>query len=512
MKLVSIDTIRILNVLKEHNLLKVIVKNGMYYYKHQDNKLYDHISYNSKDIKGNTLFFCKGNTFKYDYLREAINNGVHTYISETSYHSSIDNEFTEGIIVNDIQKAMAVIAMEFYNYPQNKLSIYCYTGTKGKTTTAYFTKKILDHIYGENKVAMYTTMENSIDGITYVKSYNSTPESLDLYKMMHESTQNGITHLVMEASSQGYKKNRLYNLKFDVGIFLNITPDHISPVEHPDFEDYLSCKLQLIHNSKKVIANYDSSVYKIIEEICNEERKPILNFSSENEKADFYLNIRNDFSFSITNNINKSILDNLNISLLGDFNIYNVFSAISLIQSEFDGDVNFKDIIKDIRIPGRMENITFDNKYIYVDYAHNYVSLDNLISLVKQKHLNSKVNILIGSTGNKAESRRKEFGSLLNLFADHVFLTADDPDFESPMEICNEIASYIEDKSKIEIIIDREQAIQKAIASLKDNQVLIIAGKGADPYQKVNGIYEPYLGDFKIAKKFITSNSKESKI
>ncbi len=202
----------------------------------------------------------------------------------------------------------------------------------------------------------------------------------------------------------------------------------------------------------------------------------------------------------------------MNISLLGDFNIYNVFSAISLIQSEFDGDVNFKDIIKNIRIPGRMENITFDNKYIYVDYAHNYVSLNNLISLVKQKHLNSKVNILIGSTGNKAESRRKEFGSLLNLYADHVFLTADDPDFESPMEICNEIASYIEDKSKIEIIIDREQAIQKAIASLKDNQVLIIAGKGADPYQKVNGIYEPYLGDFKIAKKFITSNSKESKM
>ena len=159
-----------------------------------------------------------------------------------------------GIIVTDIKKAMAVLSMAFYDYPQNKLKLIGFTGTKGKTTAAYFTKYILD-VATQQKTALLSTMNSTLDGKTFFKSALTTPESLDLYRMMATAVANGMTHFIMEVSSQAYKTNRVYKLFFDVGIFLNITPDHISPIEHPTFDDYFYCKRQLITHSKVIVLN-----------------------------------------------------------------------------------------------------------------------------------------------------------------------------------------------------------------------------------------------------------------
>src|SRR5699024_1222613 len=149
--------------------------------------------------------------------------------------------------VSDVRKAMAVIAREFYQWPQNKLKLIGVTGTKGKTTTAYLLKDILQYTTN-HKTALLSSIEISVDGKNFVDAHLTTPESLDLYRMMAEAVENGMSHLIMEVSSQAYKLHRVYGLHFDVGFFLNISPDHIGPLEHPSFEDYFYCKRQLLVN------------------------------------------------------------------------------------------------------------------------------------------------------------------------------------------------------------------------------------------------------------------------
>lgn len=197
-------------------------------------KTYNHITYDSRDIKKNTLLFIKGN-FKPEYLKDADKNGLTTYVAEQSY---ADYTNAVGLIVTDVRKAMSLLSSEFFGNPQERLRVIGITGTKGKTTTAYFTHAILNE-HSEGKAALFSSVDNCLDGKTYVESNLTTPESLDAFRMMSQAVKNGMKYLVMEVSSQAYKVNRVYGLHFNVAAFLNISPDHISPIEHPTFEDYL---------------------------------------------------------------------------------------------------------------------------------------------------------------------------------------------------------------------------------------------------------------------------------
>lgn len=239
----SLEDIR--NLLLKENLLKEFVSPQGWHLYAPENRVFKKLSYDSRQVDAETLFFCKGLNFKEEYLTAAIAQGLNYYVAEEPY----ENEAC-GIIVTDIRKAMAILSMAFYDYPQNKMLVIGFTGTKGKTTAAYFTKAILDHTTNY-KTALFSTMNTTLDGKSFFKSNLTTPESLDLYRMMAEAVENGMTHLVMEVSSQAYKTQRVYGLTLDVGIFLNISPDHISPIEHPTFDDYFYCKRQLILNSKK---------------------------------------------------------------------------------------------------------------------------------------------------------------------------------------------------------------------------------------------------------------------
>ena len=208
------------------------------------------VSYDSRRVKQGTLFFCKGN-FMPKYLTMAKESGAIAYVAEQEYPEGGD---LPAIIVNDEQKAMALLGAAFYGFPQNDLFIIAITGTKGKTTTAYFADHILKHATDDH-VALFSTLDRVLGNQPgdKFKSDLTTPESLDLFHDMRAAVNNGMTHLVMEVSSQAYKKHRVYGLKYDVGIFLNITPDHIGRNEHPTFEDYLHCKEQLLVNSAKCV-------------------------------------------------------------------------------------------------------------------------------------------------------------------------------------------------------------------------------------------------------------------
>ena len=481
--MIKIETV--LDILKKDGLFREIINQGSYYYNYSDVD-FDSISYDSRKVKERSLFFVKGASFKKEFLLSAISQGLDWYIAEQDYEVSIP-----AIIVNDIKKAMSLIAMEFYGNPQEKLKILAFTGTKGKTTAAYFAYNILAQ---HHRPAMLSTMNTTLDGETFFKSALTTPESIDLFDMMAQAVHNGRTHLIMEVSSQAYLVKRVYGLTFDVGVFLNISPDHIGPIEHPSFEDYFYHKRLLMENSRAVVINSDMDHFSVLKEQVEHQDHDFYGSKSsnriENSKA---------FGFSATG----KLAGDYDIQLIGHFNQENAVAAgLACLRL----GASLEDIQKGIaatRVPGRMEVLTQKNgAKVFIDYAHNGDSLKKLINVV-ETHQTGKIALVLGSTGNKGESRRKGFGLLLNQHPEiQVFLTADDPNYEDPMAIAEEISSYI--SHPVEKIADREQAIQAAMA-ITDQELdaVIIAGKGADRYQIVNGVKESYPGDAAVAERYL---------
>ncbi len=492
------------DLLKEQNLLKeFIYQNNWYYNLPVDDKELTTLSYDSRTVDENTLFFCKGLNFKEEYLRKAIENNLDVYMSENPF--DISNKL--GIIVTDIRKAMAIVSMHFYNMPQNDLTLIGFTGTKGKTTAAYFTKFILDD-YTKSKTAMFSTMNTTLDGINYFKSNLTTPESLDLYRMMRQAVDNKMTHLIMEVSSQAYKLQRVYGLTFDVGIFLNISPDHISPIEHPTFDDYYYCKRQLIENSKQMVLNADTKDYSLLKEMTEAKTIPYYSYSHLNSEADYYWEKQQDdlFKFNVLSKEDKlNLAAEYSIRLMGDFNKDNALASLITTRLAGANQKSGRTGLSNALVPGRMEHLKHPNgSNILVDYAHNYLSLKNLLAFAKETHPDGKIITVIGSTGEKAISRRADFGKVLSELTDVAILTADDPASEDPKKIAAEISLAITNpKVKTYIVVDREEAIQQAIDLADEKDSVILAGKGQDKYQKIGGIDTPYIGDFTAAEKYL---------
>ena len=476
---------QVLEVLKKDHNFRDIINQEHYYYS-WTGVTFDHLSYDSRDITPSTLFFAKGAGFKLEFLESAVQAGLGFYVAEKDYQVGIP-----AILVSDIKQAMSLVAQAFYQHPQDKLKLLAFTGTKGKTTASYFAFNILKQ---SHKPAMLSTMNTTLDGKTFFKSNLTTPESLDLFRMMAEAVSNGMTHLIMEVSSQAYLTKRVYGLTFDVGVFLNITPDHIGPIEHPSFEDYFYHKRLLMKNSRAVVINSDMDHFSVLKEQVEDQEHDFYGSQSsnqiENSKA---------FSFSATG----KLAGDYDIQLIGHFNQENAVAAgLACLRL----GASLEDIKKGIaatRVPGRMEVLTQKNgAKVFIDYAHNGDSLKKLISVV-ETHQTGKIALVLGSTGNKGESRRKDFGLLLDQHPEiQVFLTADDPNYEDPMTIAEEISSYI--SHPVEKIVDREQAIKAAMAiTNQELDAVIIAGKGADCYQIVQGKKEDYPGDAAIAERYL---------
>ena len=475
----------VLNILKEDHNFREILQDGEYHYS-ASGVSFNQISYDSRKVNSETLFFVKGANFKKEFLEQAIEQGLQWYVAEHDFEVSIP-----AIIVTDIKQAMSLLAMEFYGHPERQLKLLAFTGTKGKTTSAYYAYKILDQ---SHRPAMLSTMNTTLDGKTFFKSTLTTPESIDLFEMMAQAVANDRTHLIMEVSSQAYLVKRVYGLTFDVGVFLNISPDHIGPIEHPTFEDYFYHKRLLMENSRAVVVNSDMDHFKILAEQVAEQDHDFYGSQSTNQ-----VHNSKAFSFSVTG----KLAGDYDTQLIGHFNQENAVAAgLACLRL----GASLEDIKKGIaktRVPGRMEVLTQKNgAKVFIDYAHNGDSLKKLLSVV-ETHQTGTISLVLGSTGNKGESRRKDFGLLLE---DHpeiqVFLTADDPNYEDPLAIAEEISSFI--TRPVEKIADREQAIQLAMATTsKPEDAVIIAGKGADCYQIVNGVKEEYPGDAAVAERYL---------
>ena len=472
----------------------------------------ENATYNSKEVTPDTLFVCKGATFKEDYLKDAISKGATCYVSEKKYDVDISS-----IIVKDIRVSMPIIANLHYEQPWKKLNITGITGTKGKSTTAYYIKSIVDE-YMKNSGGKESAVISSIDvydGVINKESHITTPESMELFMHFNNAVNSGISYLTMEVSSQALKYNRVDEIVFDCGIFLNISEDHISDIEHKDFNDYFHSKLRIFKQTKTAFICANSDNFNEIKEASKASEKVITfghedNLKTDKSECDVYgYNIKktdDGIKFIVkTKDFDEEFL----LTMPGLFNVENALAAIA-VALEYNIPIEYiKKGIMIARSSGRMELYENKDKSIIavVDYAHNKLSFDTLYSSTKKEYPEYDIYAIFGCPGYKAQIRRRDLGLIAGEYSKKVYICAEDPGDEPVIEISTEIASYVsKGNCPYELIEDRGEAIKKAIDDAKASNhktIILITGKGNETRQKYGHEYLDCPSDVEYVKRYL---------
>lgn len=485
------------------------------------------VTYDTRTVQAGGLLFCKGH-FRPEFLDNIDASGISAYVSQTPY---ADKTTAIGIIVTDVRKAMSLLASQFFGNPQHSVSIVGITGTKGKTTTAYFTQSILNAFSG-NKAALFSSVDNCLDGVHYQESELTTPESLDLFRMMRNAVNNGMRYLVMEVSSQAYKVDRVYGLHFDVGAFLNISPDHISPIEHPTFEDYLFCKRQITNNCDHLVLGKDCAHADLMCEDAHASSTTVSSFSLEDSIADgasntgraLHKKLSNVFAIPASQASSEHYgvyiadgattkIGDFSLSIEGAFNAANAAAAIAIaMHLGVAQDSPALHALESVKIQGRMERFSAGNIVAYVDYAHNYASVSALLDFVDHKYgaCNPRITLITGSAGNKAYDRRREIVQAAQNRISRFIFTEEDTNNEPHLEICKQMLGYVTNvQVKANIVMGRSQAIETAINESSNNRdrlnVILIIGKGEERWIKEHGSHKAYEGDDKAVERLLNT-------
>ena len=393
------------------------------------------------------------------------------------------------IKVADTRYALALISAAYFDYPANTLKVIGITGTKGKTTTTFMIKSILEN--AGYKVGLIGTIETII-GDKHIPANNTTPESYIVQEYFAEMLKAGCQICVMEVSSQGLMMHRTAGIPFELGIFTNLAPDHIGPNEHASFEEYAQCKGMLFKQSKVGIANADDENFEMVmkDHTCTLET---IGFS---EKADLkagnvnlvgrpgYLGV----TYDLTGLLNFPV----EIDIPGKFSVYNSLVAIAVCRHFDIAKENILEALKGAKAKGRIEQVKVSDDFmLLIDYAHNAMSLESLLSTLKEYHPERLV-CLFGCGGNRSKLRRYEMGEVSGKMADLTIVTSDNPRFEEPQDIIDDIKIGLAktDGEYVEII-DRKEAIKYAIANGRPGDVIVLAGKGHEDYQEIKGVKYP---------------------
>lgn len=474
---------------------------------------FSHLSYSSADVTPDTFFICKGAAFKEEYLRDAIAKGAGVYLAQSLYEG-VD---CPHILVSDIRKAMSLVSIAFYQKAYRNFRVVGLTGTKGKTTTTYFMKNILDAFCRRNpqlcaaqKSAVLSTVEVDT-GIEHHEAHLTTPESPDLQRYFAQTRDSGLPFLTMEVSSQAYKLSRVYGMDFDIGMFLNIGEDHIGPLEHTDFEDYFSCKLQLMEHCRTAIVNREMDHAQRVLEHARAHAQRVLTFgkleTADLDDDDCWIlrdiqKEKQGFTFTTSHGLAQ---DSWRIRMAGRFNVENALAAILAAKALGVDDQSIREGLLQNEVQGRMNLFEKDGVTVLVDYAHNFLSFQKLYESLKADYPGQRIVVVVGCPGGKAQLRRRDIGTLSGQNADYLYLTAEDPQFEDVRSICEEIASFVKPYgTPYEIIEDRAQAVEKAITTAQKGDVIVLAAKGEEVYQKVRGEYVYYESDLAIAKRLLS--------
>ena len=467
-----------------------------------DTEITDITNDSRKAVSGGLYFAVRG--AKVDgakFIPDVIRNGAAAIVTQKSQEKLsyllendilINGEFSKDeeskvtiIRVDDVRYAMGMMSSEFYGNPSEELTVIGITGTKGKTTTSYMIKEMLE--LAGFKAGLIGTIEID-DGKECVAALNTTPESLVIQEKLRHMVDNECDAVVMEVSSQGLMLDRVAGINFDYGIFTNLSPDHIGPNEHADYEEYRNWKKKLFSLCKIGIYNLDDPETEYM--MQGSTANPIT--FGKSEDADYIARGHNLYMengiLGIEFDLDGTLEGHIKVDLPGDFSIYNSLAALVVADCMGVSFDEIQRILELIKVRGRVEMIPISDAFtLMIDYAHNGVALESLLKAIREYNPKRIVS-LFGCGGNRAKSRRYEMGEVSGKFADLSIITSDNPRDEDPQAIMDDIKVGIDKTGgKYVDIIDRKEAIRYAIMNAEEGDVIILAGKGHEDYQEIKG-------------------------
>jgi UDP-N-acetylmuramoyl-L-alanyl-D-glutamate--2,6-diaminopimelate ligase len=442
------------------------------------NKQISRIVYDSRRAVPGALFVCVDG-FKTDghkFIQSAIDNGATTFLVQKDV-TAIDDITI--IKVPDTRYALAHVSAVFFEHPSRDFTLLGITGTKGKTTITYMIKSILEQ--ADQMVGLIGTVANII-GSEKMPAQRTTPESLDLQEVFDNMKYKGADTVVMEVSSQGLKLSRVACSDFDIGVFTNLSEDHIGGDEHPDMEDYLNSKIKLFSLAKRGLVNVDCGYS---DRVFESSQCECMTFGISN-KADIsaqdIVTHADRVEFFVTTPWFSS---NVVVSVPGKFSVYNALAAIGVTGMMGIAPEHIVNGLKDIHIPGRAEIVPTPNKpyTVMIDYAHTPDSLRNILQTVKEFVPNRLISVF-GCGGDRDRTKRPQMGKISGEIADITLITSDNPRTEEPMDIIKDIEEGIkETDGQYSIIQDRTSAIRHAMKIAQKGDIIVLAGKGHETYQ-----------------------------
>lgn len=448
------------------------------------------VVYDSRKIENDCMFICiiGANTDGHKYAQEAVSKGAGVLVVSRKIEIE-DTEHITVIQVPDTRYAMAFISAAYFHHPAERMKIIGITGTKGKTTTTYLMKAMLEN--AGHKVGLIGTIETVI-GDKHIPAHNTTPESYLLQQSFKEMADAGCDTVVMEVSSQGLMLHRTQGFLFDIGIFTNIEPDHIGPNEHKDFEEYMACKGLLFQQCRIGIANIDDIHFETVlaghtcalETYGFDEKADLRASDVKLVKKKGFLGV--DFRVS-------GLLDmDAEVDMPGKFSVYNALTAIAVCRHFGVAAADIRKALSGARVKGRIEMIKVSDEFtLMIDYAHNAMALESLLTTLKE-YKPHRLVCLFGCGGNRSKLRRYEMGEVSGRLADLTVITSDNPRFEEPQDIIDDIKTGIAktDGRYVEIC-DRREAIAYVIDHGEPGDIIVLAGKGHEDYQEIKGVHYP---------------------
>lgn len=448
------------------------------------------VIYDSRKVVPGCLFLCIGgaNFDGHDFAAQVAEQGAGVLVVQKDVELPENVDVTV-VKVADTRYAMAFISAAWFGHPAEKLKVIGITGTKGKTTTTYLVKSILEN--AGYKVGLVGTIEVII-GDEHIHANNTTPESYLLQEYFARMVEAGLDTVVMEVSSQALMLHRTQGFVFDYGIFTNLEPDHIGPNEHASFEEYLHCKGLLFKQCKVGIVNGDDEHWQAVTEghTCTLESFGMgehCMLRAEERKL-----VHKPGELGVTFHVAGLMDFDVEVPMPGKFSVYNALAAIAICRHFKVDEENIKKALLQAKVKGRIEMIKVSDQFtLLIDYAHNAMALESLLTTLREYEPHRLIS-LFGCGGNRSRQRRFEMGEVSGKLADLTIITSDNPRFEEPQDIIDDIKTGMAktDGNYVEIC-DRKEAITYAIEHGEPGDIIVLAGKGHEDYQEIRGVKHP---------------------
>ena len=457
------------------------------------------IAYDSRKVENGGMFVAIVG-FKMDghnYIESAIQSGAKIIaMQEGAYDAGMIPEGITVVFSKDTRKFLPMVACNFYGNPTRELKVVGVTGTKGKTTTTYMIKSILEH--AGKKVGLIGTIANYVGDKCY-ESERTSPESLDLQRMFREMVNNKCDVAVMEVSSHSLALDRVWGIDFDIGVFTNLTQDHLD--FHKTFDNYLAAKAKLFTMCKEGFVNCDDMYAKKLMDMAT---CPITTYGIDNNPFVSARDIIITNSYSDFKMPFNKVIQRIKVDIPGRFTVYNALAAICVSIRLGAGVEDVLAGLENVKVPGRSEVVpTTRNFTVIVDYAHTPDSLENILKASKV-YTKGKIICVFGCGGDRDTAKRPMMGEIAGKLAGYTVITSDNPRSEKTEEIIRQIEEGMKKTNgKYKVIVDRKKAIEHALRKAEKGDLILIAGKGHETYQEING-EKHHFDDREVVRELVT--------